>query len=248
MELKDYCLYLEEWLKHQLTITGMKGYILGMSGGIDSALVGAIAQKAVGEKLFCVVMPCESHENDAKDAYELMDKLGIQYVTVDLTETYRVMAKNLSEEAAKAHFELDALAYTNLKVRLRMCTLYAYAQAKRSLVLGTDNWDESYTGYFTKYGDGGVDLLPIVSLTKGEVREAAKLYGVTETILKRKPSAGLFEGQTDEKEMGVTYDELDAFLLGEQIDLAKKERIEHLHKVSEHKRNPIPTPNKFGRN
>ena len=130
---------------------------------------------------------------------------------------------------------------------MRMVALFAYAQEHSSLVLGTDNMDERYVGYFTKYGDGAADLLPIVYLTKGEVREAAKLYGLSSVLANRTPSAGLFEGQTDETEMGVSYKDLDDFLLGKEINPKAKERIEYLHKISEHKRVDIPTPKEFKR-
>ena len=128
-----------------------------------------------------------------------------------------------------------------------MVALFAYAQEHSSLVLGTDNMDERYVGYFTKYGDGAADLLPIVYLTKSEVREAAKLYGLSSVLANRTPSAGLFEGQTDETEMGVSYKDLDDFLLGKEINPKAKERIEYLHKISEHKRVDIPTPKEFKR-
>ena len=123
-----------------------------------------------------------------------------------------------------------------------MCALFAYAQEHSGLVLGTDNWDERYVGYFTKYGDGAADLLPIVHLTKQEVRDACKMLGLSEDLYNRVPSAGLFEGQTDEKEMGVLYVDLDNYLLGKEVNLEAKKRIEHLHKISEHKRVEIPTP------
>ena len=107
--------------------------------------------------------------------------------------------------------------------------------------------DERYTGYFTKYGDGAADILPIVYLTKGEVVEATKLYGVSKRLAERVPTAGLFEGQTDEGEMGVKYSDLDKYLLGGEIDEKSKARIEHLHRISEHKRAPIPTPEEYKR-
>ena len=130
---------------------------------------------------------------------------------------------------------------------MRMVALFAYAQEHRGLVLGTDNADERYVGYFTKYGDGAADVLPIVHLTKNEVRQASKLYGISDDLADRVASAGLFEGQTDEGEMGIKYDDLDNFLLGKEIDPKAKERIEYLHRISEHKRNPIPKPEEFKR-
>ena len=248
MKLDEYCKQIELWLENKLKETNCSGYVLGISGGIDSALVAAIAKNAVGKKLFGFILPCESHEEDANDAITLLKQFDIDYTTVDLTETYHVLKENLIKQAKEANFELTPMSLANVKVRLRMVTLYAFAQARNSLVLGTDNMDESYTGYFTKYGDGGVDLLPIVHLTKGEVYLASKLYNVPQVILDRQPSAGLFEGQTDEGEMGVSYNELDRYLLGDKtINPKKIERIEHLHKVSEHKRTPIPSPNKFER-
>jgi NAD+ synthase len=133
------------------------------------------------------------------------------------------------------------------RFRLRISALYALAQNKHGLVIGTDNADERYVGYFTKYGDGGVDLLPIAHLVKREVVEAAKILGVPDFLADRVPSAGLFEGQTDETEMGVSYQDLDDYLIGKDINETSKKRIQHLHNISEHKRNEIPTPESFVR-
>ena len=126
-----------------------------------------------------------------------------------------------------------------------MATLYAFAQNKHGLVLGTDNKDERYTGYFTKFGDGGVDLLPIAHLLKREVVEACLLLDIPEDLAKRVPSAGLYQGQTDEKEMGITYHDLDDYLLGKEINEEAKARIERLHRISAHKREEIPTPEEY---
>ena len=128
-----------------------------------------------------------------------------------------------------------------------MSILYAVAQKERGLVIGTDNADERYVGYFTKHGDGACDILPIAHLIKGEVVEACKIYGIRDSLAERVPTAGLYEGQTDEKEMGVSYKDLDAFLLGADIPEAPKARIDYLHKISEHKRKDIPTPVEFER-
>ena len=124
----------------------------------------------------------------------------------------------------------------NLGARLRMTTLYAVGGHLGYLVVGTDNAAESYTGYFTKYGDGGVDILPISHLTKGEVFAMGRYLGVPEQILTKAPSAGFFHEQTDESEMGVSYDDIDAFLRGEPVTENKQAIIEHLHRISEHKR------------
>ena len=129
-----------------------------------------------------------------------------------------------------------------------MSILYAIAQHEKGLVIGTDNADERYVGYYTKWGDGACDILPIAHLVKSEVVEAARLLNIRKSLAERIPTAGLYEGQTDEKEMGVSYADLDAFLLGKKIDKVSEERIAYLNRISEHKRNPIPTPVSFERN
>ncbi|NLB48710.1 MAG: NAD(+) synthase, partial [Erysipelotrichia bacterium] len=138
-------------------------------------------------------------------------------------------------------------ALNNLKPRIRMIVLYAVAATKHGLVIGTDNAAERYTGYFTKHGDGACDILPLGHLLKSEVLATAKMFGLSEEITKRIPTAGLYEGQTDEEEMGVTYRELDDYLLGKPIAEKARARIEYLHEVSRHKVEPIPMPKPFKR-
>ena len=242
MELKEYLLEIEKFLQEYLEQSHCKGYVLGLSGGVDSSLVAAIARKAVGkDKLYCYAIDVESNKADIEDAVQVAKELDLNLEVINLTDTYHSYLKSLKGD------EFIRLSKSNLKVRMRMVALFAYAQEHSSLVLGTDNMDERYVGYFTKYGDGAADLLPIVYLTKGEVREAAKLYGLSSVLANRTPSAGLFEGQTDETEMGVSYKDLDDFLLGKEINPKAKERIEYLHKISEHKRVDIPTPKEFKR-
>ena len=242
MKLKEYLLEIEKFLQEYLEQSHCKGYVLGLSGGVDSSLVAAIARKAVGkDKLHCYSLNVESSNEDVEDAKKVAEELDVNLEVVDLTETYHSYLKNLKGD------EFIRLTKSNLKVRMRMVALFAYAQEHSALVLGTDNMDERYVGYFTKYGDGAADLLPIVYLTKSEVREAAKLYGLSSVLADRVPSAGLFEGQTDEKEMGITYADLDNFLLGKKVEKSVEERINHLHKISEHKRVDIPTPKEFKR-
>lgn len=244
MTLKEYSQVIEKFLENYLKNSHMDGYVLGISGGIDSSLVAAIAKKAVGDKLICVILPCESDEKDELDALELVKELKLRYLKIDLTNTYHKLVKEIETSSG---IILDRGTKSNMKVRLRMVTLYSIAQNYHSLVLGTDNLDEKYLGYFTKYGDGAADLLPIVHLTKGEVREMARIYGLSERLVSRIPSAGLFEGQTDEGEMGVTYEDVDKFLLGEKIDEHALKTINRLHAMSEHKRNDIPSAPPFQR-
>lgn len=242
MKLEQYLKEIESFLKDYLESNHMNSYVLGLSGGVDSSLVAAIARKAVGkDRLYCYAIDIESNPQDIIDAKSVAKELDLNLKVVNLSDTYHSYLKDLSGE------DFIRLTKSNLKVRMRMVALFAYAQEKKGLVLGTDNADERYVGYFTKYGDGAADVLPIVHLTKSEVRDAAKMYGLSEILANRVPSAGLFEGQTDEKEMGISYKDLDDFLLGKEIDPKSKERIEYLHKISEHKRKAIPEPIPFKR-
>lgn len=242
MTLEKYLSEIEQFLQDYLNESHCESYVLGLSGGVDSSLVAAIARKAVGkDKLFCYALDVESNKNDIDDAKKVAKQLDLNLEIINLTDTYHSYLKNLSKK------ELTRLTKSNLKVRMRMVALFAFAQEHHALVLGTDNADERYVGYFTKYGDGAVDLLPIVHLTKSEVRQASKFYGLDDKLVNRIPSAGLFEGQTDESEMGISYIDLDNYLLGKVVNSDVKKRIEHLHKISEHKRVPIPEMKPFKR-
>lgn len=242
MKLKEYLDVIEKFLQDYLLDNHQDCYILGISGGVDSSLVAALAKKAVGkDKLFCYALPIDSLKADESDAVKLAKHFDLNYEVVDLTEAYHELVKRYEATG----ITLDASTKGNLKARMRMATLYAFAQNKHGLVLGTDNKDERYTGYYTKYGDGGVDLLPIAHLLKREVVEACLILGVPEDLARRIPSAGLYEGQTDETEMGITYNDLDDYLLGKDVDIEVEKRIERLHRISAHKREEIPTPEDF---
>ena len=172
MELKEYLNVIEEFLKNYLKDNHQDCYVLGISGGVDSYLVAALAKRAVGkDKLYCYALPIDSLIDDENDAVRLAKHLDINYEVVDLTDAYHELVKKYEATGVK----LDLSTKGNLKARMRMATLYAFAQNKHGLVLGTDNMDERYTGYFTKFGDGGVDLLPIAHLLKREVVEACKI-------------------------------------------------------------------------
>ena len=244
MKLQEYLKVVEKFCADYLENNHMKQYVLGLSGGVDSSLVAAILKSAVGkDKLTCIMIPIDSNPADLEDALDLAKQLDLNYLIIDGSESFHKTVEQFTLQG----IELDRGTLSNLKVRIRMTVLYAYAQKVSGLVVGTDNMDERYTGYFTKYGDGAADILPIVYLTKGEVVEACKMYGVSKRLAERTPTAGLFEGQTDEGEMGVKYADLDKYLLGGEIDEKSKTRIEHLHRISEHKRAPIPTPEEYKR-
>ena len=192
---------LVSWLQSEVKNAGLKGAVVGLSGGIDSAVTARLSQLAFGEEVLAVIMPCHSNPKDREDALKVANEFGIEVVENDLSEIYDHFLSNLKESGIKA----GKLAEANLKPRLRMTALYYYAQSKNYLVVGTDNWSELKIGYFTKHGDGGIDLAPLGSLVKHEVKELAKVLGIPAEIIEKKPSAGLWNGQTDESEMGFSY-------------------------------------------
>lgn len=245
MNLNDYIKEIESFLINYLKDTHSETFVLGVSGGVDSSLVAALCKKAVGkEHLHCLIIPIESSQEDIKDALTLVKDLDLRYDIIDATETFYSYVNDFKKNG----YEMDKSTLGNLKARIRMSILYAFAQKERGLVVGTDNADERYVGYYTKYGDGACDLLPIAHLVKAEVVEAAKILGVRTSLAERVPTAGLYEGQTDEKEMGVLYKDLDAYVLGKKVNKEAEERIQYLHRISEHKRKDIPSPKPFERN
>lgn len=239
---------LIDWLKEQVESSGHNGAIVGISGGIDSAVVAFLIKKAFPNHSLGVIMPCKSNPNDQIDALKVVESSRIDHCVIDLTAAHQAMFSNI-EASLKAkqewNEERSQLGDANARARLRMTTLYTVANNFGYLVVGTDNAAEWHTGYFTKYGDGGVDLVPLVNFTKGEVREMAKVLGVPDDVINKAPSAGLWEGQTDENEMGTTYDMIDKFLKGEEIPEKDLEIINKLHKRSEHKRRLATKPPKF---
>ena len=244
MNLASYLKVIEKFLADYLSNNHCDTYVLGVSGGVDSSLCAAIAKNAVGkEKLHCLLMPINSQKEDLEDALTLVKDLDLKYTIIDASETFN----NYVETFSKCGIELDRSTLGNLKARMRMAILYAVAQKERGLVIGTDNADERYVGYYTKHGDGACDILPIAHLVKGEVVEACKIYGIRDSLAERVPTAGLYEGQTDEKEMGVSYKDLDAYVLGKEIPEEAKKRIQYLERISNHKRDPIPMPKAFDR-
>ena len=244
MKLEEYLKEIEQFLRDYIEKAHCNKYILGISGGVDSSLCAALAKNAVGkDRLLCLILPIESQKADENDALDLAKQLDLNYEIVDGTEIF----KGYVETFKKLGQDFDRSTLGNLKARIRMSILYAYAQKYNGLVIGTDNADERYTGYFTKHSDGAADILPIAHLLKGEVVQASKILGISDHLAERVPTASLFEGQTDETEMGVTYKDLDHYILGGKVDEAVEKRIQYLHKISEHKRVPTPMPKEFDR-
>ena len=229
------------FVKQLLKESGAKGIVFGNSGGKDSALVGIIC-KAACEDTVCVIMPCSSKRNyelDARDGQELARQFGIESRVVDLSPVKEAMLSQLASAA-----EVNKTADVNIAPRLRMATLYAVAASEGRLVAGTGNRSEAYVGYFTKWGDGAQDFNPISDLTATEVFEFLRYLQAPACIIDKAPSAGLFDGQTDEDEMGFKYAELDELLLTGSTNERAMAIIERMHRGSEHKRRPIRTYDK----
>lgn len=225
---------LVDWLKNAFCEAHLTKAVLGISGGIDSAVLAALLCRALGNhNVTGVIMPCHSMQIDEDYALLLAKKFGFNVKKVDLTKTFDTLK---SEMSSLPEFELTELAVANIKPRLRMTTLFAIAQSLGALVCGGSNKDEIYFGYFTKYGDSGVDLMPISDLLKGEVFMLARYLEVPQEIIDRPPTAALWDGQTDEAEMGLTYDELDRYIAtGEGSDFVKQ-KAETAYNRSAHKR------------
>src|SRR5699024_10895555 len=232
-----------DWLHLKTTEANAKGLLVGVSGGLDSAVVTHLIKHAFPQDSLGVIMPIDSNPRDLEDAENVIKTANINVMNVDLTlshqQMYRIISGELKDQQMW-HEKQNRIADANLRARLRMSTLYTIATHLNYLVVGTDNAAEWYTGYFTKYGDGGVDLQPIIQLTKHEVFEMAAYLQVPESIINKKPSADLWVGQTDEEELGASYESIDLYLKGEQIHLDDEGIIKRLHRQTEHKRNIAP--------
>ena len=205
----------------------VEGVVVGISGGVDSATTAFLCVRAIGnERVLGLIMPEKgvTREEDIEDALEVCRILGIKYKYVEINPMVEAFLNNLEDGTD--------IAKANVRPRIRMIINYFYANSLNYLVAGTGNKSELMTGYYTKYGDGGVDFLPIGDLYKTEVWELAKFLGVPERIVKKTPSAGLWVGQTDEGEMGITYVKLDTILKALEMGY-KPEEIPKMFDVSE---------------
>jgi NAD+ synthase len=192
---------ISRWIRKEVEKAGAAGILVGLSGGIDSAVVAVLAKKAMGDHVLGLVLPCHSLFEDEQDAVLLAERFEIRCEKLDLSPVYESFLQLLPGGGD--------MCRANLKPRLRMTALYYYANKWNYLVAGTGNKSERLMGYFTKHGDGGVDLLPIGDLTKTQVRKLAEQLKIPSRIIDRPPSAGLWAGQTDEEDMNIRYEELD---------------------------------------
>lgn len=224
--------------------SGAQGLIFGNSGGKDSALAGILCKKATPNVLG-VMMPCSSQQNygqDMEDARLLAEAFQIDALVVDLTQTKQALIEALNEaqDPGEKEDSLSQTAEKNIAPRLRMTTLYALAQTMNYLVVGTGNRSERFMGYFTKWGDGAFDLNPIADLTVEEIYQYLEYLKAPSSIIQKAPSAGLYPGQTDEKEMGITYAALDRYLLTGEGKQEEIDIYERAHRLTNHKRREAP--------
>lgn len=231
------------WIKGTVSTAGGMGVVLGMSGGIDSAVAAAICKRAFPESTLGVIMPCYSDQIDRQHAELVAAQLNISCEIVFLDKVFDVLMEVLP---SKDYGEITKrLAESNIKPRLRMVTLYYFANRLNYLVVGTSNRSELSVGYFTKHGDGGADLLPLGNLVKSQVYELAAYLEIPRVIIDKPPSAGLWQGQTDERQLGLTYKELDHYLLMGKAQKSSKKKIDFMISRSNHKRHFPPIPPLF---
>lgn len=246
--MKEEIKRVENWIKEQVAVAKSDGVVLGLSGGIDSAVVAYLAVQALGkDKVKVIILPCESNPNSEEDAMKVAKALGIGAMKKDLNATYRCM---------KGMFGPETKEYvnSNVKSRLRMVTLYAVGNQYNYMVIGTTNKTELFLGYYTKFGDGGVDFEPIADFYKTEIFEMAKELGVPNDIIVKKPSADIGISDSDEDEFSnivgekITYKDIDfilkAALEGEEMpDYITHKQTDGIIKLmakTEHKRNTPP--------
>lgn len=231
---------LVAWIRDRVITAGCRGTVLGLSGGIDSAVLAVLCQRAFPDSTLGVLLPCHSIPQDEEHARLVADKFSIPTRLVVLDSVYDTLSGLLPDEETSP--EAMHLARSNLKVRLRMVSLYYLANQLRYLVVGSSNRSELAVGYFTKYGDGGVDIAPLGKLVKAQVRDLARFLNIPPEIIEKPPSAGLWPGQTDETELGLSYDNIDRYLLTGEVDDEIKNKIEARIAAYHHKRQPPALP------
>ncbi len=232
---------IESFLRQHLSKS--QGFVFGLSGGIDSAVIAQICAKSFKSNTLALIMPDSkvSPKEETEDALHLVDSLGLDYKLIDISLIHSQFASVLEPEER---------SLGNLRARIRASILYYYANLKNHLVIGSSDRSEYLIGYFTKFGDGSADILPIISLYKTQVKELARVLGVKESIVAKKSSPHLWKGHLAEDELGATYEEIDSVLYSmidkkrsieetvnaTGIEKDKIEKIHQLYKKSEHKR------------
>ena len=242
---------LASFISREIKRSGLNGALVAVSGGIDSAVALVLTVRALGpERVRALTLPERdiTPARDIADVMSLVSSLGVTCDTVEITHVMSVMRETLP-----LYDPEDLVAFGNVKARVRMIIAYHYANSLGYMVIGTSNRTEWLTGYFTKYGDGGVDLMPLADLYKNQIRQLAVHLDIPESIIEKAPSGGLWPGQTDEGELGLDYDTLDLILSGMEggmsedeiavelnVDIALVRGVFRRVKANEHKRR-IPT-------
>ena len=231
---------LVSWISEQVTEAKAHGVMMGMSGGIDSSVTSVLCKLSSPNNTLGLLMPCHSNQTDAHHAQAVAAKFQIPTRLISLDSAFDTFRCLLSSDGFDPATRKAADA--NLKPRLRMTALYYFANRLHYLVVGCSNKCELEVGYCTKYGDAGVDILPLGNLVKSEVRLLAQHLGIPQEIVDKPPSAGLWEGQTDEQEMGLTYDQLDLYCSSRPVDDKVRKKIEEIIAINAHKRVTPPIP------
>lgn len=218
---------IADWISANVDNAKASGFIFGLSGGIDSALIAAIASKYFPKNHLALRMNINSSEEDILDQKMLTKFFNLNYQDINLETSFKSMSSAL---------KLEKPQLNNFISRLRTVSLYGIGQKLNYLVLGTSNYNEIYTGYYTKNGDGACDILPLANLTKFEIWQLSKTLNIPKKIIEKIPSAGFYASQSDEKELGVTYQQMEDFFRNKKVDLKIKKIIQNLHRGSKHKR------------
>jgi len=247
---KETSTIINDFIKTYVENSGCKSVVIGLSGGVDSAVTAILCKEALGKNnVKCVFLPDETTpKNDIKHHELIVKKFGLNCKQIDITDIVKQMK-------LKCVIDPDKYALANIKARTRMVLLFEYANMTKSLVCGTSNKSEILIGYFTKYGDGGVDLMPIGDLFKTQVWELAKDLKIPDALIKKPPTAGLWKDQSDEKELKMSYKKLDLILAGLEkkmsdeniaieagVKKADVDRIRKMRKNSQHKRRTALIP------
>ena len=238
MDVEQLAEKLVFWIRDEVSAAGCKGVVFGMSGGLDSSVLAVLCHRAFPHSVLGVIMPCYSLKEDEGHARAVSSQFSIPTKVVVLDAVFDSLLKVLTDDKGDSSY--SRLAEGNLKARLRMLTLYYFANKLKYLVAGSGNRSELSVGYFTKYGDGGVDIMPLGSMVKGQIRGMASFLGIPQEIIDKPPSAGLWPGQVDEGELGFSYEELDNYLTTGEASNQLRERLESIIAACEHKHLPPP--------
>lgn len=232
---EQYINELVIWLNQSIKDYKAQSFVLGISGGIDSAVTACILGQTNYPCMGLILPTAISSAQDIKDAHKLIEHAKISYQNISIEPAFSVFMQDSASLSNPNNLRQNVIA-GNVQARLRMMYLYAYAQNHDAMVVGTDNACEWHMGYFTKFGDGAADITPLIYLLKSQVIALAEYLKIPTAILDKAPSAGLWEGQTDEDEMGVTYQDIEAHLKGEKVSKHALESIAFWHNRSHHKR------------